>query len=92
MIFWNSVKSDNEMLIEIRDFDSFWKKTRRWIHRIKNHSIWIKIRGEILNEQERNFRKIKLQKTEIEIQIHLNYNSKLTSKAIQRNIRMKHNP
>ena len=37
MIFSNLIKSDNEMLIEIRQFDIFGKKTQRRIHRIKNH-------------------------------------------------------
>ena len=34
------------------------------------------------NEQERNFRKIKSRKTEIEIEINSNYDSKMKSKAI----------
>ena len=45
-----------------------------------------------LNEQEKNFWKIKSCKTEIEIEINSNYDSKLKSNAIQRKIRMKHNP
>ena len=44
------------------------------------------------NEDERNFRKIKLRKTKIEIETDSNYDLKLKSKAIQRKIRMKHNP
>ena len=43
------------------DFDIFGKRTRNRIHGIKNHIIWIKIRGEIdeqslernLNREER---------------------------------------
>ena len=42
------------------------------------------------NEQERKFQKIKSQITEIEIDS--NYDSKLKSNAIQRKIRMKHDP
>ena len=44
------------------------------------------------NEQERNVLRIKSRKTEIEIEIDLNYDSKLKSKAIRRKIRMKHDP
>ena len=42
------------------------------------------------NEQERNFKKIKSQKTEIKINSY--YDLKLKSRAIQRKIRMKHDP
>ena len=47
-ILSNLIKSDNEMVIEIRPFNIFIKKTQRRIHIIKNHSIWISIRGEII--------------------------------------------
>ena len=43
----NSIKSDNKMRLEIGDFNRFRMRTRRRIHGIKNHRIWIKIRGEI---------------------------------------------
>ena len=46
-IFWNSIKLDDELSWEIKDFDRFKKRTQRWIQEIKNYSIWIKIRGEI---------------------------------------------
>ena len=92
IIFWNSVISDDEMWIEIRDFDIFGKKTRRKIHGIKNHWIWIKILEEIIGWTWEKFLKNKITKTEIEIKIDSNYDSKLKSKAIRRNIRMKKNP
>ena len=43
-IFWNLIKSKDELVIEI---GRFRKITQRRIHGIKNHSIWITIRGEI---------------------------------------------
>ena len=62
MIFLNLIKSDNEMWIEIRDFDIFGKNTRRRIHRIKNHLIWIKIRGEIIKGTREKCLKNKIMK------------------------------
>ena len=44
------------------------------------------------NEQERNFRNLNSRKTEIEIKIDSNYDSKIKSKAIRRKIRIKHDP
>ena len=42
--FWdissNSIELDDELRWEIREFDKFRKKTQRWIHGIKNHSIF----------------------------------------------------
>ena len=46
-IIWNLIKSDKELVIKIRENGKFRKVTQRQIHRIKNHSIWISIRGEI---------------------------------------------
>ena len=40
-------KLDKELRWAIRYFDGIIKKTPRRIHKIKNHSIWIKIREEI---------------------------------------------
>ena len=37
MISSNLIKSDDEMMIEIRQLDILRKKTRRRIHGIKNH-------------------------------------------------------
>ena len=39
MIFLNLIKSDNESMIEIRQFDILRKRTQRRIQRIKNHII-----------------------------------------------------
>ena len=41
MISLKLIKSDDEMMVEIRQFDIFGKRARRRIHRIKNHWIWI---------------------------------------------------
>ena len=40
-------KLDNELKYKIMDFSNFRKTTPRGIHEIKTHSIWIKIHGEI---------------------------------------------
>ena len=47
VIFWNLIKSDDELVIEIRENGRFRKITQRQIHRIKNHSICISICREI---------------------------------------------
>ena len=46
--FSNLDKLNDEMVIEINQFDIFKKKTRIRIHGIKNYSIWIRIRGKII--------------------------------------------
>ena len=56
-------------MIEIRENGGFRKITQRRIHRIKNHSIWISIRGESKSEVERNFQKFGRTKTEIKDEI-----------------------
>ena len=71
------------------NFDIFGKKTQRQIHRIKNLELESRFEEKLLNEQERNFQKIKSRKTKIEIEIDSNYDLKLKSKAIRRKIRMK---
>ena len=57
-IFWNLIKSDDKLVIEIRENDGFRKITQRRIHVIKNHSIWISIRGEIKERSGMKFPKI----------------------------------
>ena len=57
-IFWNLIKSDNELRCEIRESGGFRKITQRCIHQIKNHSIWISNRGEIKGQSEMKFPKI----------------------------------
>ena len=47
----NSIKSDKELRWEIKNSGIFRKKNPRQIHGIKNHSIWIKIRGEIKEQK-----------------------------------------
>ena len=61
-IFWNLIKSDNELVMEIRENDRFRKITQRRIHVIKNHSIWISIRGEIKERSGEKFLKIRRSK------------------------------
>ena len=41
---WNSVKSDDELRLEIGHFSILRKITQFWIHWIKNQVIWIRIR------------------------------------------------
>ena len=43
----NSVKSDDEMRLEIGQFNILRKITQNRIHGIKNQVIWIRIRREI---------------------------------------------
>ena len=60
-IFWNLIKSDDELVIEIRENGRFRKITQRRIHGIKNHSIWINICGEIKKRSGEKFSKIQSQ-------------------------------
>ena len=64
-------------MIEIRENDRFRKITQRQIHGIKNHSIWISIRGEIKERSGEKFLKIRRLKIEIKNEIKLNYDPKL---------------
>ena len=57
-IFWNLIKSDDELVIENRENGRFRKITQRRIHGIKNNSIWISDRGEIKEQSEMKFPKI----------------------------------
>ena len=43
----NSIKLDDELRLEIRQFSILRKITPIRIHEIKNQVIWIRIRGEI---------------------------------------------
>ena len=56
---WILVKSDDEMGLEIRDFDILRKITQNRIHGIKNQVIWWRIRREIedLRKEKFSFRK-----------------------------------
>ena len=56
--FGNLIKSDDELVIEIRKNDRFRKITQKRIHGIKNHSIWISIGGEIREGSGEKFLKI----------------------------------
>ena len=58
-IFWNLIKSDNELVIVSKENGRFRKITQRRIHGIKNHSIWISIRGEIKERSGEKFPKIR---------------------------------
>ena len=51
-IWW---KSDKELRYKIMDFSNFRKRTPRRIHEIKTHSIWIKIHGEIKEQNSIEF-------------------------------------
>ena len=63
-MFWNLIKSEDEMMIQIRDFSINGNKTWRQIHRIKNHLIWIKIHGKIIEWREENLPKNKIAKNQ----------------------------
>ena len=41
------IKSNDELMIEIRENGKLWKRTSNWFHGIKNHRIWFWFRGEI---------------------------------------------
>ena len=71
------MKSDDELVIEIRENGRFRKITQSEIHRIKNHSIWISIHGEIKERSGEKFPKIGRSKTKIKSEIKLNYDPKL---------------
>ena len=64
-------------MIAIRKNDRFRKITQRRSHKIKNHSIWISIRGKIKERNGEKFLKIRRSKTEIKNEIKLNYDPKL---------------
>ena len=64
-------------MIENRENGRFRKITQRRIHGIKNHSIWISIRGEIKERSGMKFLKIGRMKTKIKDEITLNYDPKL---------------
>ena len=54
-IFWNSIKSDDELRWEIRENDRFGKKTQKRIHGTKIHSISIKFTEKSMSELDTNF-------------------------------------
>ena len=58
MISLNLIKSDDELVIEIREHGRFRKITQRRFNGIKNHSIWITSRGEIKERNGEKFPKI----------------------------------
>ena len=62
-IFWNLIKSDDELEIEIRENGRFRKITQR--RGIKNHSIWISICGGIKERSGEKFPNAIKRKTEI---------------------------
>ena len=64
-------------MIEIRENGRFKKITQIQIHGIKNHSIWISIRGEIKEQSREKFPNAIKRKTKIKDEIKLNYDPKL---------------
>ena len=56
-IFFNLIKSDHELVIEVRANGRFRKRTQIQIHGIKNHSIWITNRREIKERSREKFLK-----------------------------------
>ena len=64
-------------MIKIRENGGFRKLTQRQIHGIKNHLIWISIRGEFKEQSGEKFLKIGRTKIKINDEIKLNYDPKL---------------
>ena len=64
-------------MIEIRENSRFRKITQRRIHGIKNHSIWISIRGEIKEQSGEKFVNAIKRKFKIKDLIKLKYVPKL---------------
>ena len=54
-IFWNLIKSHNELVIEIRENDRFRKITQRRMHRIKITRFGLVFAEKLKSEVERNF-------------------------------------
>ena len=48
----NLIQLEKKLRGKIREINIFGNKTPRWIHGIKNHSIWIGIRGEIKEQSQ----------------------------------------
>ena len=59
------------------DFDRFRKRTQRRIHKIKNHSIWIKIRIEIKQQTLDRKSIAKREKFDMKSKVNQIYDSKL---------------
>ena len=87
----NSVKSDNELRLEIGRFSILRKITKLRIHGIKNQVIWIRIRRVIEVEVRRKFVSRFWLKTEIKLKLNLIYNSKFKINAKWWKIKMKTN-
>ena len=83
------IKLENELGWKIKEIDIFRIKTSRWIHRITYHSIWISMRWEI--KQQNNKKKVilKIKKTMKFCNINLIYWSNLKSNAIRQKIKKK---
>ena len=86
---WNSIKSDNELILEIRQFILLRKITRFRIHGIKNRVIWIRIRRVIKVWKWEKIRSRNWFKTEIKLKWNLIYDLKLKSNAKWWKIKMK---
>ena len=62
MISSNLIQSNYELMIEIGENGTLWKRTSRRFHKIKNHRIWLWFRGEIEDRSEVIFLKLKIVK------------------------------
>ena len=49
------IKSDNELMIEIRENGKLWKRTSNRFHGIKNHQNWSWFRGEFEDRSRKKF-------------------------------------
>ena len=86
---WNSIKSNNELRLEIRKFIILRKITQLRIHDIKNQAIWIRIIEKSKIENERKFDHKTWLKTKINLKFNLIYDSKCKSNAKWWKIKMK---
>ena len=86
---WNSIKSHNELRLEIRYFIILRKITQLRIHEIKNWVIWIRICRVIEVWKWEKIRSRNWFKLEIKLKLNLIYDSKLKSNAKWRKIKMK---
>ena len=85
----SSIKTNEELRWEIRDFSNFGKKTLRKIHEIKNHLFWITIHEEIKEQNQNRKATAKREKTKKLSKIQLIYYSKLKSNDTRQKIRRK---
>ena len=76
-IFWNLIKSNDELVIEIRENSRFRKIIKDKSTKTKITRFGLVFADKSKSEVERNFRKSEERKTKINDEIKLNYDLKL---------------